>query len=130
MHTYAAEELSPTGAARSRSNLDFDLAAHRPRNIPKTGSDWKMMLQFANTLLQDRMLFCHILDDTEPDTPSDCTAVSGVAYPRFYATKMDGRQFCQTPGCNSLASCVHRSSFFKHPDPTRTVVQRITLNPL
>ena len=45
------------GAARRHANLYIDLAAHRPRNIPKPGSGWEMMLQFGNTLLQDRMLF-------------------------------------------------------------------------
>jgi predicted TIM-barrel fold metal-dependent hydrolase len=45
------------GAARRHQNLYIDLAAHRPRNIPKPGSGWEMMLQFGNTLLQDRMLF-------------------------------------------------------------------------
>ncbi len=45
------------GAARRHANLYIDLAAHRPKNIPKPGSGWEMMLQFGNTLLQDRMLF-------------------------------------------------------------------------
>ncbi len=45
------------GAARRHQNLFIDLAAHRPSHIPKPGSGWEMMLQFANTLLADRMLF-------------------------------------------------------------------------
>jgi predicted TIM-barrel fold metal-dependent hydrolase len=45
------------GAARRHKNMYIDLAAHRPRNIPKPGSGREMMLQFGNTLLQDRMLF-------------------------------------------------------------------------
>lgn len=45
------------GAARRHRNLYIDLAAHRPRNIPKPGSGWEMMLQFGNTLLKHRMLF-------------------------------------------------------------------------
>jgi predicted TIM-barrel fold metal-dependent hydrolase len=45
------------GAARRHQNLYIDLAAHRPRNIPKPGSGWEMMLQFGNTLLKHRMLF-------------------------------------------------------------------------
>ena len=45
------------GAARRHQNLYVDLAAHRPRNIPKPGSGWEMMLQFGNTLLSHRMLF-------------------------------------------------------------------------
>jgi predicted TIM-barrel fold metal-dependent hydrolase len=45
------------GLARRHQNLYVDLAAHRPAHIPKPGSGWEMMLQFGNTLLQDRMLF-------------------------------------------------------------------------
>ena len=45
------------GAARRHQNLYIDLAAHRPRNIPKPGSGWEMIMQFGNTLLQDKMLF-------------------------------------------------------------------------
>ena len=45
------------GAARRHQNLYIDLAAHRPKYIANPGSGWEMMLQFGNTLLQDRMLF-------------------------------------------------------------------------
>ena len=45
------------GLARRHQNLYIDLAAHRPLHIPKPGSGWEMMLQFANTLLQEKMLF-------------------------------------------------------------------------
>ena len=45
------------GVARRHPNVYIDLAAHRPAHLPKPGSGWEMMLQFANTLLQDRMLF-------------------------------------------------------------------------
>lgn len=45
------------GAALRHQNLYIDLAAHRPKNIPKPGSGWEMMLQFGNTLLRERMLF-------------------------------------------------------------------------
>jgi predicted TIM-barrel fold metal-dependent hydrolase len=45
------------GIARRHQNLYVDLASHRPAHIPKPGSGWEMMLQFANTLLQDRILF-------------------------------------------------------------------------
>ncbi len=45
------------GAARRHARLYIDLAAHRPRHIANPGSGWEMMLQFGNTLLQDRMLF-------------------------------------------------------------------------
>lgn len=45
------------GLARRHPNLHIDLAAHRPLHIPKPGSGFEMLLQFGNTLLQDRMLF-------------------------------------------------------------------------
>lgn len=45
------------GLARRHPNLYIDLAAHRPLHIPKPGSGFEMLLQFGNTLLQDRMLF-------------------------------------------------------------------------
>ena len=45
------------GVARRHQNVYIDLAAHRPAHIPKPGSGWEMLLQSANTLLQDRMLF-------------------------------------------------------------------------
>lgn len=45
------------GLARRHPNLYIDLAAHRPIHIPKPGSGFEMLLQFGNTLLQDRMLF-------------------------------------------------------------------------
>ena len=45
------------GLARRHQNLYVDLASHHPAHMPKPGSGWEMMLQFGNTLLQDRMLF-------------------------------------------------------------------------
>ncbi len=45
------------GLARRHANLYIDLAAHRPIHIPKPGSGFEMLLQFGNTLLQDKMLF-------------------------------------------------------------------------
>ncbi len=45
------------GLARRHPNLYIDLAAHRPLHIPKPGSGFEMLLQFGNTLLQDRMVF-------------------------------------------------------------------------
>ena len=35
----------------------YVIIRYRPAHIPKPGSGWEMMLQFANTLLADRMLF-------------------------------------------------------------------------
>ena len=45
------------GLARRHGNIYIDLAAHRPKNVAKPGSGFEMLLQFGNTLLQDRMLF-------------------------------------------------------------------------
>ncbi len=45
------------GLARRHQNVYIDLASHHPAHIGREGSGWEMMLQFANTLLQDRMLF-------------------------------------------------------------------------
>jgi uncharacterized protein len=45
------------GLARRHGNICIDLAAHRPKNVAKPGSGFEMLLQFGNTLLQDRILF-------------------------------------------------------------------------
>lgn len=45
------------GLARRHGNIYIDLAAHRPKHIAKPGSGFEMLLQYGNTLLQDRMLF-------------------------------------------------------------------------
>lgn len=45
------------GLARRHRNLYIDLAAHRPKYVAKPGSGFEMLLQFGNSLLQDRMLF-------------------------------------------------------------------------
>jgi uncharacterized protein len=45
------------GLARRHQNIYIDLAAHRPKHISKPGSGFEMLLQFGNTLLQDRILF-------------------------------------------------------------------------
>ncbi|MBW2061505.1 MAG: amidohydrolase [Deltaproteobacteria bacterium] len=45
------------GLARRHTNLYIDFAAHRPKYIAKPGSGFEMLLQFGNTLLQDRILF-------------------------------------------------------------------------
>lgn len=45
------------GLARRHPTLYIDFAAHRPKYIAKPGSGFEMLLQFGNTLLQDRILF-------------------------------------------------------------------------
>lgn len=43
--------------ARRHRNIYIDFAAHRPKHMAKAGSGFEMLLQFGNTLLQDRILF-------------------------------------------------------------------------
>ncbi len=45
------------GLARRHQRIYIDMAAHRPKHIPKQGSGFEMLLQFGNSLLQDRILF-------------------------------------------------------------------------
>jgi len=45
------------GLARRHSNVYIDFAAHRPKYLAKQGSGFEMLMQFGNTLLQDRILF-------------------------------------------------------------------------
>jgi len=45
------------GLARRHPNLYIDFAAHRPKYLAKPGSGFEMLIQFGNTLLQDRILF-------------------------------------------------------------------------
>ncbi len=45
------------GLARRHQRIYIDLAAHRPKHIPKQGSGFDMLVQFGNSLLQDRILF-------------------------------------------------------------------------
>ena len=42
--------------ARRYPNLYIDTAAHRPRHFATPGSGWEMLLQFGNTLLQDKVM--------------------------------------------------------------------------
>ncbi|MGI8553083.1 MAG: amidohydrolase family protein [Dehalococcoidia bacterium] len=42
--------------ARRYPNLYIDTAAHRPRYFAAPGSGWEMLVQFGNTLLQDKVL--------------------------------------------------------------------------
>lgn len=42
--------------ARRHPNLYIDTSAHRPRHLATPGSGWEMLLQFGNTLLQDKVM--------------------------------------------------------------------------
>jgi uncharacterized protein len=42
--------------ARRYPNLYLDTAAHRPRHLATPGSGWEMLLQFGNTLIQDKVM--------------------------------------------------------------------------
>ena len=42
--------------ARRYPNLYVDTAAHRPRHFATPGSGWEMLLQFGNTLIQDKVM--------------------------------------------------------------------------
>lgn len=41
---------------RRHPNLYVDTAAHRPRHFKTPGSGWEMLLQFGNTLIQDKVM--------------------------------------------------------------------------
>jgi predicted TIM-barrel fold metal-dependent hydrolase len=43
--------------ARRHPNLYIDTAAHRPRHFSKPGSGWEMLLQFGNSLIQDKVMY-------------------------------------------------------------------------
>jgi uncharacterized protein len=43
--------------ARRHPNLYIDTAAHRPRHFSKPGSGWESLLQFGNSLLQDKVIY-------------------------------------------------------------------------
>lgn len=45
------------GLARRHANVYLDLAAHRPKHVAKPGSGFETLIQFGNTLLQDKVLF-------------------------------------------------------------------------
>jgi predicted TIM-barrel fold metal-dependent hydrolase len=45
------------GLARRHPTIYIDFAAHRPKYIAKPGSGFEMLIQFGNTLLQDKILF-------------------------------------------------------------------------
>ncbi|MFC1940037.1 amidohydrolase family protein, partial [Chloroflexota bacterium] len=45
------------GVARRHQNVFINTSAHRPKHLATPGSGWEMLLQFGNTLLQDRIVF-------------------------------------------------------------------------
>jgi predicted TIM-barrel fold metal-dependent hydrolase len=45
------------GLARRHQNLYISTAAHRPKYFATPGSGWEMLMQFGNTLLQDKIVF-------------------------------------------------------------------------
>jgi uncharacterized protein len=45
------------GLARRHQNLYISTAAHRPKYFATPGSGWEVLMQYGNTLLQDRVVF-------------------------------------------------------------------------
>jgi len=45
------------GVARRHQNVYISTEAHRPKYLATPGSGWEMLMQFGNTLLQDRIIF-------------------------------------------------------------------------
>ena len=45
------------GLARRHQNLYISTAAHRPKYFATPGSGWEMLMQYGNTLLQDKIVF-------------------------------------------------------------------------
>lgn len=45
------------GVARRHQHVYIDTESHRPQYLATPGSGWEMLLQFGNTLLQDRIVF-------------------------------------------------------------------------
>lgn len=45
------------GLARRHKNLYISTAGHRPKYLAVPGSGWEMLMQYGNTLLQDRVVF-------------------------------------------------------------------------
>jgi predicted TIM-barrel fold metal-dependent hydrolase len=45
------------GVARRNQNVYVNTSAHRPKYLATPGSGWEMLMQFGNTLLQDRIVF-------------------------------------------------------------------------
>jgi predicted TIM-barrel fold metal-dependent hydrolase len=49
------------GLARRHQNIYIDTEGHRPRHLSTPGAGWEMLMQFGNTLLQDRICFASLL---------------------------------------------------------------------
>lgn len=45
------------GVARRHQNVYINTSAHRPKYLGIPGSGWEMLMQFGNTLLQDRVVY-------------------------------------------------------------------------
>jgi len=45
------------GVARRHQNVYINTSAHRPKYLATPGSGWEMLIQFGNTLLQDRIVY-------------------------------------------------------------------------
>jgi predicted TIM-barrel fold metal-dependent hydrolase len=45
------------GVARRHRNVFIDTSSHRPKHLATPGSGFEMLMQFGNTLLQDRIVF-------------------------------------------------------------------------
>jgi hypothetical protein len=45
------------GVARRHQSVYISTAAHRPKYFAVPGSGWEMLMQFGNTLLQDKVVF-------------------------------------------------------------------------
>ena len=52
--TVPAEEM--VALVRRHPNLHLDTSAHRGRYLGQPGSGWEMLMQFGNTLIQDKVL--------------------------------------------------------------------------
>jgi len=55
------------GLMRRHPNLYCDTASHHPRYFAQKGSGWEMLLQFGNTLLQDKVMFGSDYPQITPD---------------------------------------------------------------
>jgi hypothetical protein len=51
------------GVARRHRNIYIDTSSHRPKHLATPGSGWEMLMQFGNTLLQDRIVFASGSED-------------------------------------------------------------------
>jgi predicted TIM-barrel fold metal-dependent hydrolase len=51
------------GLARRHANVYIDTSSHRPKYLAMPGSGFEMLMQFGNTLLQDRIVFASGVGD-------------------------------------------------------------------